>query len=103
LLPDSSYKKTHAITKQPRTTDAALLIVKRRAKGAGLPEEIGRHTLRTTGITAFLASGGDLATAQKIAARESPRIQANMTGPRMNSASTRSRGSSSENHGAVSE
>ena len=48
-------------------------IVKRRAKAAGLPKQIGCHTFRATGITAFLKNGGDLATAQKIAGHESAR------------------------------
>ena len=69
----TSYKKTHTLTKQPLTTDAALRIIKRRAKDAGLPKEIGCHTFRATGITAFLANGGDLATAQRIAGHESAR------------------------------
>jgi len=69
----SSYKKTHVLTKQALTTDAALRIVKRRAKDSGLPKEIGCHTFRATGITAFLSNGGDLATAQKIAGHESSR------------------------------
>jgi integrase len=55
------------------TTDAALRIIKRRARDVGLPKEIGCHTFRATGITAFLANGGDLATAQRIAGHESPR------------------------------
>ena len=69
----TSYKKTHTLIEQALTTDAALRIIKRRAKDAGLPKEIGCHTFRATGITAFLANGGDLATAQRIAGHESPR------------------------------
>ena len=39
----------------------------------GLPKQIGCHTFRANGITAFLKNGGDLATAQKIAGHESAR------------------------------
>ena len=35
--------------------------------------EIGCHTFRATGITAYLANGGALAHAQEMAAHESPR------------------------------
>lgn len=69
----SSYKKSHSLTEGALTTDAALRIVKRRAKDVGLPREIGCHTFRATGITAFLANGGDLSTAQRIAGHESAR------------------------------
>jgi site-specific recombinase XerD len=69
----TSFKKSHALIDQALTTDAALRIVKRRAKAAGLPKQIGCHTFRATGITAFLKNGGDLATAQKIAGHESAR------------------------------
>lgn len=69
----SSYKKTHRLTDQALTENAALLMVKRRAKDAGLPSEICCHSFRATGITAFLANGGELETAQKIAGHESPR------------------------------
>jgi integrase/recombinase XerD len=40
---------------------------------AGIPEEIGCHTFRATGITAYLANGGTLENAQAMAAHESPR------------------------------
>jgi integrase/recombinase XerD len=50
-----------------------LLMVKRRAKRAGLPENICCHTFRATGITAFLENGGTVEKAQQIAAHESPR------------------------------
>ncbi len=40
---------------------------------AGIAEAIGCHTFRATGITAYLANGGALEHAQKMAAHESPR------------------------------
>ncbi len=40
---------------------------------AGIAAEIGCHTFRATGITAYLANGGALEHAQEMAAHESPR------------------------------
>ena len=48
-------------------------MIRRRAKVAGIAAEIGCHTFRATGITAYLANGGALKHAQKMAAHESPR------------------------------
>jgi integrase len=50
-------------------------MIRRRAKAAGIAAEIGCHTFRATGITAYLdlASGGALEHAQEMAAHESPR------------------------------
>lgn len=48
-------------------------MIKRRARQAGLSEEICCHTLRATGITAYLENGGTIEGAQKIAAHSSPR------------------------------
>ncbi|HUY33180.1 MAG TPA: tyrosine-type recombinase/integrase [Pirellulales bacterium] len=50
-----------------------LEMVKRRARAADLPDNIGCHTWRATGITAYLTNGGALETAQAIAGHESPR------------------------------
>jgi site-specific recombinase XerD len=48
-------------------------MVRRRAHQSGLPEIIGCHTFRATGITAYLENGGTIENAQRIAAHESPR------------------------------
>lgn len=48
-------------------------MIRRRAKAAGLKTQIGNHTFRATGITAYLQNGGTLEHAQQIAAHESPR------------------------------
>ena len=48
-----------------------LAMVKRRARAAGLPRTIGNHTMRATGITAYLSNGGLLEHAQRIAAHAS--------------------------------
>ena len=50
-----------------------LRMIKRRARRAGLPERIGCHTFRATGITVYLNGGGSLEHAQRIAAHESVR------------------------------
>ncbi len=51
----------------------ALLMIKRRARSAGLPASISCHTFRATGITVYLQNGGTLEKAQQIANHESPR------------------------------
>ena len=51
----------------------ALRMVKRRAKAAGLSEEISPHSFRATGITEYLRGGGDRDTAARIAGHESTR------------------------------
>ena len=48
-------------------------MIKRRARQAGLPDNISCHTFRATGITTYLENGGTIEHAQQIAAHESPR------------------------------
>ena len=48
-------------------------MIRRRAKDAAIKTQIGNHTFRATGITAYLQNGGTLEHAQQIAAHESPR------------------------------
>ena len=48
-------------------------MVKRRVAGAGLPPEISNHTFRATGITDYLANGGTIETAARIAGHASTR------------------------------
>ncbi len=55
---------------QPRE---ALAMVKRRCRAAGLGERFSNHSFRATGITAYLANGGQLEHAQFMAAHASPR------------------------------
>ncbi len=50
-----------------------LAMIKRRARDVGLPDHIGCHTWRATGITAYLLGGGTLERAQQIAAHSSAR------------------------------
>ena len=51
----------------------AFRIVKRRSQAAGLGTTPNNHTFRATGIAAYLLNGGDIESAQAIAAHESPR------------------------------
>ena len=48
-------------------------MIRRRALAAGIETEIGCHTFRATGITAYLKNGGKLEIAQQMAAHESAR------------------------------
>lgn len=48
-------------------------MIKRRAKAAGVASDIGCHTFRATGITAYLIGGGTVESAQQIAKHKSPR------------------------------
>ena len=65
--------------KSGRLTEKALgridvfKMIKRRAKVAGVALDIGCHTFRATGITAYLLGGGSVESAQQIAKHKSPR------------------------------
>jgi integrase len=51
-------------------------MIRKRAAAAGIAAEIGCHTFRATGITAYLSNGGALEHAQEMAAREPAHDQA---------------------------
>ena len=65
--------KHRRLTANPMHRVDVLRMIKRRAKGAGLPQSTCSHTFRATGITAYLENGGTIENAQAIAAHESPR------------------------------
>jgi len=69
----SSGGRGRELTTLPLSTLAVWQMIKRRAKLAGLPEEICCHTFRATGITNYLQNGGTIETAAQIAAHESTR------------------------------
>ena len=48
-------------------------MIRRRAVQADIETEIGCHTFRATGITAYLKNGGRLEVAQRMANHESAR------------------------------
>jgi integrase len=52
---------------RPMTRGDALRMVKRRLLRAGIPPVFSNHSFRATGITEFLANGGSLEVAQRIA------------------------------------
>ena len=65
--------KGDVLSGRPMSQPDAWRMIRRRAKVAGIAAEIGCHTFRATGITAYLANGGALEHAQEMAAHESPR------------------------------
>ncbi|MHC5538737.1 tyrosine-type recombinase/integrase [Singulisphaera rosea] len=65
--------RDHALTRKAMSPIDALKRIKRRARAAALPETIGCHSFRATGITNYLENGGTLEGAQAIAGHESPR------------------------------
>ena len=73
LFRTSRGHKGTELSEQPMTQPDAWRMILKRAAAAGIAEEIGCHTFRATGITAYLENGGTLEHAQQIAAHESPR------------------------------
>jgi site-specific recombinase XerD len=65
--------KADTLSDRAMNQSDAWCMIRRRAKAAGIAAEIGNHTFRATGITAYLANGGALEHAQEMAAHESPR------------------------------
>lgn len=65
--------KKRQLTDRPLSSRVVLAMVKRRVAGAGLPPEISNHTFRATGITNYLANGGTIETAARIAGHASTR------------------------------
>jgi site-specific recombinase XerD len=61
------------LSDRPMTQADAWRMVRKHAVAAGIMAPIGNHSLRATGITAYLANGGTLEHAQTMAAHESPR------------------------------
>jgi site-specific recombinase XerD len=61
------------LSDQPMAQSNAWRMIRKRAAAAGIAAEIGCHTFRATGITAYLENGGALEHAQEMAAHESPR------------------------------
>jgi site-specific recombinase XerD len=69
----SAQGRGGALTNRRMSRVDAFRMIKRRARAAGLSEEVCCHTFRATGITAFLQNGGTIENAQQIAAHSSPR------------------------------
>ena len=62
-----------ALSEKPMNQADAWRMIRRRALTADIISPIGNHTMRATGITAYLANGGALEHAQEMAGHESPR------------------------------
>jgi integrase len=62
-----------ALSDKSMSQPDAWRMIRRRAAAAGIAAEIGCHTFRATGITAYLANGDARKPAQEMAAHESPR------------------------------
>jgi integrase len=62
--------KADALSDRPMNQSDAWLMIRRRAKAAGIDAPIGCHTFHATGITAYLANGGALERAGNGRARE---------------------------------
>ena len=69
----AALAKNGGLSERPLHAPAALEMIYRRAKAAGIATQIGCHTFRATGITIYLTNGGTLEKAQMMAAHSSPR------------------------------
>jgi site-specific recombinase XerD len=65
--------KTKKLGPKRMSRHAALKMIQRRAKNAGILTPISCHSFRATGITNYLENGGTLEKAQAMAAHESPK------------------------------
>ena len=68
-----SLNRKRQLTDRPLAQQDVISMIKRRCLRAGLPYSIGCHSMRATGITAYLKNGGQLEHAQRMAAHESSR------------------------------
>ena len=73
LFRSSKGKKPNALSDNRMGRTDAWKMVKRRARQAGIKEELSPHSFRGTGITVYLEKGGTIENAQAIANHESPR------------------------------
>ena len=67
-----SVDRRGKLTLKPLHPDNALMMVKARARAAGLPESTCCHTFRATNITDYLRNYGTLKNAQQMANHSSP-------------------------------
>lgn len=74
LFRSAASKKGASLTDQPLHQQDVHAMIRRRVEAAGIrTPNIGCHTLRATGITAYMKNSGRLEVAQQIAGHESPR------------------------------
>lgn len=67
------YRKTQQLTDRRMSQKDVFNRIRRHAQAAGIETEIGCHSLRGTGITAYLTNGGTLDAAQRMAGHSDPR------------------------------
>jgi integrase/recombinase XerD len=67
----SAVGKTKVLSEQRMTRYAALKMIQRRAREAGINTPVCCHSFRATGITNYLTNGGTLEKAQRMACHES--------------------------------
>jgi integrase len=72
-LEEGAVEGERELTGNPLLQPDVWRMIRRRAADAGIETEIGCHTFRATGITAYLRNGGRLEVAQQMAAHESAR------------------------------
>lgn len=65
--------RTGRLTESPMAQSDAWTMLQRRALAAGIKTRLTNHTFRATGITEYLANGGSIAVAQRMANHESTR------------------------------
>ncbi len=66
-------RTTGQLTKTPLPQQNAHAMIRRRARDAGIKTQVGNHTFRATGITAYLKNGGSLENAAAMANHASTR------------------------------
>ena len=73
LFRTSRSRRGDVLSDRPMRQSDAWRMIRRRAGLAGIAAQIGCHSFRATGITAYLSNGGTLEHAQSMAAHKSPR------------------------------
>jgi integrase len=66
-------RTTGQLTRTPLPQANAHAMIRRRASAAGIKTQVGNHTFRATGITAYLKNGGTLENAAAMANHASTR------------------------------
>jgi site-specific recombinase XerD len=73
MLFQTYSRATGQLTGHPLPQANAYAMIQRRAKAAGLTTQVGNHTFRATGVTAYLKNGGTLEKAAQMANHASTR------------------------------
>ena len=76
LFPSQQRGRPNILSNQPLKREEAYVMIKRRAKEAGITTAICNHTFRGTGITNYLENGGTRDIAQELAGHEDVRTTA---------------------------